>query len=50
MLAGGRTHILDAPHVTIFPGMAIALLVVGLNVLGDALRDRLDPKSSATAH
>lgn len=50
MLAGGRTHILDAPHVTIFPGLAIALLVVGLNVLGDGLRDRLDPKSSAAAY
>ena len=50
MLAGGRTHILDAPHVTIFPGLAIALLVVGLNFLGDGLRDRLDPKSSAAAY
>lgn len=50
MLAGGRTHILDAPHVTVFPGLAIALLVVGLNFLGDGLRDRLDPKSSAAAY
>lgn len=50
MLAGGRTHILDAPHVTIFPGLAIALLVVGLNLLGDGLRDRFDPKSSATTY
>ena len=46
MLTGGRTHILDAPHVTIFPGLAIALLVLGLNFLGDGLRDRLDPRSS----
>jgi peptide/nickel transport system permease protein len=43
MLTGGRAHILDAPHVTIFPGLAIALLVLGLNFLGDGLRDRLDP-------
>jgi peptide/nickel transport system permease protein len=43
MLSGGRAHILDAPHLTIFPGLAIALLVFGLNVLGDGLRDRLDP-------
>lgn len=50
MLAGGRTHILDAPHVTIFPGLAIALLVVGLNVLGDGLRDRLDPRSGAAPY
>jgi peptide/nickel transport system permease protein len=44
MLTGGRAHILDAPHVTIFPGLAIALLVLGLNFVGDGLRDRLDPR------
>jgi peptide/nickel transport system permease protein len=44
MLNGGRAHILDAPHLTIFPGMAIVLLVVGFNFLGDGLRDRLDPR------
>jgi peptide/nickel transport system permease protein len=44
MLNGGRAHVLDAPHLTIFPGLAIALLVLGFNFLGDGLRDRLDPK------
>lgn len=44
MLNGGRAHILDAPHLTIFPGLAIAVLVLGFNFLGDGLRDRLDPK------
>ncbi len=44
MLAGGRAHLLDAPHLTIFPGVAIALLVLGFNFLGDGLRDRLDPQ------
>jgi peptide/nickel transport system permease protein len=44
MLNGGRAHILDAPHLTLFPGLAIALLVLGFNVLGDGLRDRLDPR------
>jgi len=44
MLNGGRAHILDAPHLTLFPGLAIALLVLGLNFLGDGLRDRLDPR------
>lgn len=48
MLNGGRAHILDAPHLTIFPGLAIALLVLGLNFLGDGLRDRIDPRSSAS--
>jgi peptide/nickel transport system permease protein len=44
MLNGGRVHILDAPHLTVFPGLAIALLVLGFNFLGDGLRDRLDPR------
>ena len=44
MLNGGRAHLLDAPHVTIFPGLAIALLVLGFNFLGDGLRDVTDPR------
>jgi peptide/nickel transport system permease protein len=44
MLSGGRTHLLDAPHLTLFPGFAIALLVLGFNFLGDGLRDATDPK------
>jgi peptide/nickel transport system permease protein len=46
MLNGGRAHILDAPHLTLFPGLAIALLVLGLNFLGDGLRDRIDPRTN----
>jgi peptide/nickel transport system permease protein len=45
MLNGGRAHLLDAPHLTVFPGLAIALLVLGLNFLGDGLRDRIDPRT-----
>lgn len=44
MLSGGRAHLLDAPHLTLFPGLAIALLVLGFNFLGDGLRDLADPK------
>jgi peptide/nickel transport system permease protein len=44
MLNGGRLHLLDAPHLTVFPGAAIAALVLGFNFLGDGLRDALDPK------
>jgi peptide/nickel transport system permease protein len=44
MLNGGRAHILDAPHLTLFPGLAIALLVLGFNFVGDGLRDWLDPR------
>jgi peptide/nickel transport system permease protein len=46
MLNGGRAHLLDAPHLTIFPGLAIALLVLGFNFLGDGLRDVMDPKAA----
>jgi peptide/nickel transport system permease protein len=46
MLNGGRAHLLDAPHLTIFPGLAIAILVLGFNFLGDGLRDALDPATT----
>jgi peptide/nickel transport system permease protein len=45
MLDAGRAHLFDAPHLTIFPGLSIALLVLGFNFLGDGLRDRVDPKA-----
>jgi peptide/nickel transport system permease protein len=44
MLSYGRSHLLEAPHLTIFPGLAIAVLVLGFNFLGDGLRDALDPQ------
>ena len=47
MLNEGRAFILVAPHLTIFPGLAIMLLVLGFNLLGDGLRDALDPKRRA---
>jgi peptide/nickel transport system permease protein len=47
MLDAGRAHLFDAPHLTIFPGLAIAILVLGFNFLGDGLRDRIDPKRVA---
>jgi len=46
MLNGGRAHLLDAPHLTIFPGIAIAVLVLGFNFLGDGLRDWVDPRKT----
>lgn len=42
--ARGFAHL--APHMMVFPGLAIACLVFGLNIAGDALRDRLDPALS----
>lgn len=44
MLNDAQTYIYDAPHLAIFPGLAITLAVLGLNMLGDGLRDMLDPK------
>jgi ABC-type dipeptide/oligopeptide/nickel transport system permease subunit len=44
MLSNGRNYILVAPHQVIFPGLAIILLVLGLNLLQDGLRLALDPK------
>ena len=49
MLNYGRGHLLDAPHLTIFPGVAIAILVLGFNFLGDGLRDALDPAAKRRA-
>lgn len=43
MINAGRGHLLDAPHLALFPGLAILVTVMGLNFLGDALIDRLDP-------
>ena len=44
MLAESQTLISLAPHVALFPGLAIVISVLGLNLLGDALRDWLDPR------
>ncbi|BCS98048.1 peptide ABC transporter permease [Desulfoluna limicola] len=44
MLSGGREFIRDYPYMTIFPGLAIMITILGLNFLGDGLRDALDPK------
>ena len=43
MLGEAQTYMRLAPHVVLFPGLAIVLAVMGLNLLGDGLRDRLDP-------
>lgn len=45
MLAEGRGYLRSAPFITMFPGIAIILLVLGLNLLGDGLRDTFDVRS-----
>jgi peptide/nickel transport system permease protein len=43
MLSDAQTYLAQAPHLAIAPGVAIALSVLGLNLLGDGLRDAIDP-------
>lgn len=47
MLSSGRSILVQAPHVATIPGVAIFLLTLGFNLLGDGLRDALDPRMKA---
>jgi peptide/nickel transport system permease protein len=44
MLSSGRTYIRDNSYMTLFPGLAIMVTILSLNLLGDGLRDALDPR------
>jgi peptide/nickel transport system permease protein len=44
MLRDAQTYIFQAPELALWPGIAVALIVLGLNMLGDGLRDLLDPR------
>jgi peptide/nickel transport system permease protein len=44
MLADGRNYLRQAGHLTLFPGLAIMITILAINLLGDGLRDALDPK------
>jgi peptide/nickel transport system permease protein len=48
MLNDARSHLFDAPHLVIFPALAVMLCVLAFNFLGDALRDYLDPRTRLT--
>ncbi|MED4017597.1 nickel transporter permease [Sutcliffiella cohnii] len=45
MLSDGRHLVRSSPHVTLFPGITILIVVIGFNLFGDGLRDALDPKA-----
>jgi peptide/nickel transport system permease protein len=45
MLRSGSQHLFDAPHLVLYPGIAIMLAVLSFNFVGDSLRDWLDPKT-----
>ena len=47
MIADGQEYLVTAPWVSLVPGLAVALVVMSLNALGDALRDALDPRTEA---
>ena len=49
MLADSQTMIGLAPHMALIPGLAIVLMVLGLNLMGDGLRDMLDPRMRRAA-
>jgi peptide/nickel transport system permease protein len=44
LMSAGRRILFEAPHVSLFPGLAILMLVLGFNLFGDGLRDAVDPK------
>jgi peptide/nickel transport system permease protein len=47
MLNDARSHLFDAPHMVVFPALAVACAVLAFNMLGDALRDWMDPRTRA---
>jgi peptide/nickel transport system permease protein len=47
MLATGRQFVILSPHVVLLPGLAIFVIVLALNLVGDALREALDPRTAA---
>ena len=49
MLNDGRGHLFDAPHLVLFPALAVMLAVLSFNFIGDALRDYMDPRSRIEA-
>jgi peptide/nickel transport system permease protein len=49
MLNDSRAHLFDAPHLVVFPALAVMLAVLSFNFIGDALRDYLDPRARIEA-
>jgi ABC-type dipeptide/oligopeptide/nickel transport system permease subunit len=45
ILAGGRNYLNIAPHITLAPGIVLLAVLLALNLLGDTLRDALDPRT-----
>lgn len=47
MMADGRRYLADSPQLVVAPGLVISLALLGINLLGDAVRDRLDPRMAS---
>jgi len=45
MLNDARSHLFESPHMVAFPALAVMLCVLSFNFIGDALRDRMDPRT-----
>jgi peptide/nickel transport system permease protein len=50
MLNDARAHLFDSPHLVVFPANAVMLAVLSFNIIGDALRDLLDPRTRLTTN
>ena len=48
ILSEGRNYVFTSPHLVFFPGIAIMITVLGFNLVGDGLRDALDPRLNKT--
>ncbi len=48
MLNDARSHLFESPHLVFFPALAVMLLVLAFNFIGDALRDQLDPRARSS--
>jgi peptide/nickel transport system permease protein len=48
MMADGRRYLAEAPRLVIVPGLVVSISLLGINLLGDALRDRLDPRMAGS--
>jgi glutathione transport system permease protein len=44
LIAAGKMYQVRAPHLTLFPGLAIVITILGFNLVGDSLRDMMDVK------
>jgi ABC-type dipeptide/oligopeptide/nickel transport system permease subunit len=44
MIGSGRIYLFSSPHIVLFPGLFIMIAVLSFNLIGDGLRDALDPK------